>query len=190
MKYYVMKNKEYNGYLSRNLCRINSKGIFEIYDSCTGECFGKWIKNEKYENWFNEKSDDFEIYVPTKKEIESIIFEVDDAAYENYHTYVSPRLVDSKGREHSEYIYQDYRSLDGYNADTGFEYNEIWNREDYDYYKYNNKLIKRNKETMESFVLENDWKKCEEKIDFNKLELITDFNKVLEDIEKRFTRIN
>ena len=198
MKYYVMKDKDMDGYLSRTLCRVNSKGVFEIYSSCTESSFGKWQKNERYENWFKEKNDNFEIYTPTKKEIEEIKFEADDAAYENYHTHVSPDFLDSKGRKHSEFIYQDYRSLDGYDADDGFSYQEIWNREDYDYYKdtKNKLLIKRDKETNEYFILDSDWVKPNDyytdmldivlNYDFNKLELIKDFNEVISLLEKRF----
>lgn len=32
MKYYILKEKEKDGYLSRTLCRINDEGIFEEYE--------------------------------------------------------------------------------------------------------------------------------------------------------------
>lgn len=32
MKYYILKEKEKDGYLSCTLCRINDEGIFEEYE--------------------------------------------------------------------------------------------------------------------------------------------------------------
>ena len=82
----------------------------------------------------------------------------DDFAYDDYHTYVSSddEEVDSKGRKHKVHIYQDYRTIDGYSVDDGFDYNEVMYRNDYDYYIDKNKdysiLIKRNKETGEYYI--------------------------------------
>ena len=206
MKYYIMKNKLLNGYLSRKLCRINEDGKFECYGFINGSS-GKWEHNEIIERRFRTKDEDYEIYEPDEKEIEEVKFETDDAAYDNFHEHYSPVLTDSKGRKHEEYIYQDYRSLDGYDAEDGFNYNEIWNREDYDYYfdKDNNLLIKKDKIEKDYYIFSVGYvpskDDCEKmwitpnkyapemknivcKYDFNKLDLIRDFNNVLEYIEK------
>lgn len=185
MKYYIIKDKNRDGYLSKNICRINDDGNFEYYSFLENSSIGKWVYSEIVENRFKNKIDDsgeYEVYESSKNEIEEVIHEIDDAAYDTYHEHYAPELVDSKGRKHSEYIYQDYRSLDGYTADTGFEYNEIWNREDYDYYYDNEKdfLIKRNKETEKYYILDKDktWIDLK-KYDFDKLELIDDFERVM-----------
>ena len=47
MKYYILKEKEKDGYLSRTLCRINDEGIFEEYSCYTDSSSGKWIENKK-----------------------------------------------------------------------------------------------------------------------------------------------
>ena len=56
-----------------------------------------------------------------------------DDKYEDMHTHYNEQL-DNKGRRHSVFIYQDYRSIDGFLADDGFDANEVMGREDYDYY--------------------------------------------------------
>ena len=83
------------------------------------------VKNTTLFAVFKEKNENYEIYEPDEKEINAVKYETDDAAYENYHTYSVPEFKDSKGRKHSEYIYQEYRSVDGYDAETMFNYNEI-----------------------------------------------------------------
>ncbi len=181
MKYYVIKDKTMDGYLSRKLCRINKKGKFEVYDWKDLHSSGSWLSSEKYKDIFDTKNDAYEIWEAGKEEIDEIIYEVDDAAYEDAHTHVGPEIVDDKGRKHSVFIYQDYRSLDGYDADDGFNYNEIWDREDYDYYfdLENSFLIKIEKETNRIFI----FKKNENKewIEFTKIE---NFNKVIEFINR------
>ena len=200
MKYYILKEKENDGYLSRTLCRINDEGIFEEYSCNTDSSSGKWIENKRVENIFNEKNENYEIYEPDEEEIEGVKFEIDDAAYENSHTYFEPTITDSKGRKHSVYIYQDYRSVDGYDAETRFEYDEIMDREDYDYYcdKHINVLVRRNKETGEYELLsldenknriwtdEEDFGATLEELRFEEYELISDFNKVLEIINNYY----
>ena len=117
MKYYVMKNINSGGYLSRTLCRISKNGKFEIYDySVGGSC--SWRENDKYEKRFKEKDDNYEIYVPDKKEIDYIIFETDDAAYEDRHTHYT-ETVDEEGNIHTDYIYQDYRVQNVYKVVDG-----------------------------------------------------------------------
>ena len=194
MKYYILKEKDSDGYLSRTLCRINDEGIFEEYSCNTDSSSGKWIENKRVENLFNEKNENYEIYEPDEKEIEGVKFEIDDAAYENSHTYFEPTITDSKGRKHSVYIYQDYRSVDGYDAETRFEYDEIMDREDYDYYydERINTLARRNKDTGKYELLSLDEKKNKvwvdeegfgatlEEIGYENFELVGDFNEVLE----------
>ena len=181
MKYYVMKNKKMEGYLSRELCRIHKNGLFEVYDY-KDKSNSEWIMNETVEKLFKSKSDDFDIYEPDKNEIIEIKNERDDNAYEMYHTHVSV----SGG--HREFIYQDLRMVDGYIAEDGFDYNEIYNRDSYIYYKNNDLLFKKDKKTNEFFVLEvidkinyydKNWVKLDDKTDTNKLELIRDFDDVL-----------
>ena len=203
MKYYIIKDKERSGYLSRTLCRINSKGKFEIYNWTHG---ARWEPNERVEDIFNSKDKNYDIYVPKKKEIEDVKWEVEDSAYEYSHTHVY-EPVDDKGNQHSEFIYQDYRSLDGYDAETGFNYSEIWHRNEFDYYfdKENGFLIKKEKDSEKYYVLRveldfthflgkkiewlepKDFKKEVQKLinnyDFNKLEKITDFQRVLDYFE-------
>ena len=200
MKYYILKEKDKDGYLSRTLCRINDEGIFEEYSGYTDSSSGKWIENKKVENLFNEKNENYEIYEPDEKEIEAVKFEVDDAAYENSHTYFEPTITDSKGRKHSVYIYQEYRSVDGYDAETRFEYDEIMDREDYDYYTHKklNILVRQNKDTKEYELLSLDenkniiWTDEEgfgatlEELGFEEYELISDFNKVLKVINNYY----
>ena len=194
MKYYILKEKGKDGYLSRTLCRINDNGIFEEYSGYTDSSSGKWIENKKVENLFNEKNENYEIYEPNEKEIEAVKFEVDDAAYENSHTYFEPTITDSKGRKHSVYIYQEYRSVDGYDAETMFDYNEIMDREDYDYYTHEklNVLVRQNKDTKEYELLSLDenknriWTDEEgfgatlEELEFEKFELINNFQEVID----------
>ena len=194
MKYYILKEKGKDGYLSRTLCRINDEGIFEEYSGYTDSSSGKWIENKKVENLFNEKNENYEIYEPDEKEIEGVKFEIDDAAYENSHTYFEPTITDSKGRKHSVYIYQEYRSVDGYDAETRFEYDEIMDREDYDYYydERINTLARRSKDTGKYELLSLDEKKNKvwvdeegfgatlEEIGYENFELVGDFNEVLE----------
>ena len=59
MKYYILKEKDSDGYLSRTLCRINDEGIFEEYSGYTDSSSGKWIENKKVENLFNEKNENY-----------------------------------------------------------------------------------------------------------------------------------
>lgn len=117
MKYYVMKDKDMDGYLSRTLCRISKNGKFEVYDYLVGEsCL--WRMNDKYEKRFKEKDNNYKIYVPDKKEIEYIMFEFDDAAYEDRHTHYT-ETVDEKGYIYTDYIYQDYRCQSVYKVVDG-----------------------------------------------------------------------
>ena len=201
MKYYIIKDKGMSGYLSRKLCRIDSKGKFEIYNWTHGV---RWEPNERVEDIFNSKDKHYDIYVPKKKEIEDVKWEVEDSAYEYSHTHVSAPIKDDNGKEHEVFIYQDYRTLDGYDAETEFEYNEIWNRDNYDYYfdKKMGLLVKKEKDSNKYYVLHVElnpvmeydlklkWKEPEEfekeiqkfikNYNFKKLEPITDFQRVLD----------
>lgn len=112
MKYYSIKGRNTSGYLSETLCRVNDNGIFEIYDWMSNKASGDWTPSEKYKKIFDEKNELYEIKEPTKKEIDALIMEADDAAYDDYHTSYHT-TVDSNGTEHTDYIYQDYRSIDG-----------------------------------------------------------------------------
>ena len=187
MKYYIIKDRDKEGYLSKTLCRVNDDGSFEEYSCNANSSSGEWRYNEIVEKWFKGEDENFEVYEALdKKEIEQVIYETDDAAYENFHTHYNDELIDSKGRKHREYIYQDYRSLDGYNADSGFVYQEIWNREDYNYYldEKSNILIKIDKETQKIYEYNsNIWKEIN-KTKIKKLKEIKDFNIVIDYIDR------
>ena len=135
-----------------------------------------------------------------------------DEEYDNKHTHTN-EYVDNNGRKHRIYIYQDYRSVDGYLADDGFDFDEVVYRNDYDYY-FDTKsdlhpiLVKKNKKTGEyllySPVLDSNnitnsekrWftpdKYAPELIDkvsnydFNDLSLIKNFKKVIEFIDNEY----
>ena len=83
----------------------------------------------------------------TRQIIEEKIKEEDE--YDERHTHLDNGVKDSKGRKHEVYIYQDFRSVDGYSADDGFDYSEILNRLDYEYYidTFNKSLHKKDKDT-------------------------------------------
>lgn len=153
MEYYTIreKNSDY-----KTLCRIQD-GVFSIY-TYENKSTGEWLKNSEYEKIFNNKDDNYIIEIPNDKEIESIKNLVDDDAYEDFHTHYATgddAIRDSKGRRHDVFIYQDYRSIDGYSVDDGFEYSEVMYREDYDYYidNENNIVIKKDKDTGKYYVL-------------------------------------
>lgn len=175
MKYYVSDNCLYK----------YENGKYMEYTYKVGESYsGKWVDvcepNNKRE--------------ATKDEIDEIMYRVDDDAYEDYHTSYNPGFRDSKGRSHTDYIYEDYRSIDGYSTEDGFTTNEIINREDFIYYVDVNcdVLIKTNKETDESFVFtvvvdeSYNTKKEWYKIDISEwnVEVIDNFQKVLDLMER------
>ena len=149
MEYYIIRKKDSS---DKTLCRIDN-GEFCIYGLC-GESSGDWLKDLEYEKIFNDKDDNYIIEIPSKEEIASIVNLIDDYAYENYHEHYDDCELDSKGRRHEVYIYQDYRSIDGYTVDDGFDFTEVMYREDYDYYydNDNNLLIKKDKETGKYFI--------------------------------------
>lgn len=107
MKYYIMRFKNQGWYLSRTLCRVDKNGLFEIYSYSYGSS-GEWVKNDVYEEYFKNKDEDFEIYVPDENEIKYVMAETDDAAYDSFHEHYYS-FTDSKGNKHTDYIYQDYR---------------------------------------------------------------------------------
>lgn len=177
MKYYI---DEHN-----TLYRLEN----DKYEMYTYECgstpIGYWKKN-------------IDINSLTLKEItndekDKIISQIDDDAYEDYHSHLNYELLDSKGRKHTDYIYQDYRSIDNYDCEDGFSYGEIMYREDYDYYIYtpDESLIKIDKDDNKiyEFCIENDNSKLKkswyelDNIDKSQLVIITDFNEVLKYIE-------
>ena len=193
MEYYTIREKNSD---SKTLCRIQD-GVFSIYtweDKSTGE----WLEDKEYEKIFNDKDNNYIIEIPNDKEIESIKNLIDEFAYDDGE-------VDSKGRRHKVYIYQDYRSIDGYSVDDGFDYSEVMYREDNEYYydEDNNLLIRKNRDTgkyyiFATFVNGNDlnkrWllpKECDDDIkpivinyDFNNSIKIDDISEVLSYISK------
>lgn len=195
MEYYTIREKNSE---SKTLCRIENSE-FTIYTWDNGST-GEWLKDRKYEKIFNDKDDNYIIEIPNEKEIESIKDLIDIYAYDDYHEHYDDGEVDSKGRKHKVYIYQDYRSIDGYSVDDGFDYSEVMYREDNEYYydNTNNLLIRKNKDTgkyyiFSTFVNGSDlfkrWilpKDCDEDIkpivkeyDFNNIIKINDIKDVL-----------
>lgn len=202
MEYYTIreKNSDY-----KTLCRIQD-GVFSIY-TYENKSTGEWLKNSEYEKIFNNKDNNYIIEIPDDKEIESIKNEIDNDAYDDYHEHYDDGEVDSKGRRHKVYIYQDYRSIDGYSVDDGFDYSEVMYREDNDYFydEDNNLLIRKNKDTGKYFIfstyensgyLHKRWllpKECDEdikpivmKYDFNNSIKINDIKEVLSYISKLY----
>ena len=130
----------------------------------------------------------------------------EEEKYDEYHTH-NDYVVDSKGRKHTSYIYQDYRKVDGYYVDDGFDTNEILYREDFDYYwdEDNNILIKKEKntnkyyiytvrinndndETIKEWILSEDYdlNEIEKNFDFSKLKEMKDYKKIIEFIDKEY----
>ncbi len=150
MKYLVMEDKK--GKILK-LVRIT-------YEEFTNK-YGRWSCSY-YED--DKIAEDLKItdYYYTFREIKpedvrAVEMEIESNAYDDYHEFVSDcsrPAKDRKGKEHKEYIYQDYRTLDGYLADSQFNYNEILYRDDFDYYidKENDVLIKKNKEDNKCYV--------------------------------------
>lgn len=135
MKYYVSDNCLYK----------YENGKYKIYTYRVGvSASGDWFEAEEPK----KKK------VATKEEIDELMFRVDDDAYEDYHTSYNPGFKDSKGRMHTDYIYQDFRSIDGYDTEDGFTTNEIIYRDDYEYYIDSclDVLIKIDRETKEAFL--------------------------------------
>ena len=152
MEYYTIREKNSD---SKELCRIDN-GVFSIY-TWENKSTGEWLKNDKYEKIFNDKDDNYIIETPDEKEIKGLMAIIDDYAYEDFHTHYSGGdngIKDSKGRKHDVFIYQDYRSIDGYSVDDGFEYSEVMYREDYDYYydETNKLLIKKSKDNGKYYI--------------------------------------
>lgn len=211
MKYYYVCSKkdekqykewgyerEYEYY---TLCRIHDN-ICESYEMGNRKSSGQWVKNKELHEIIKKENKDYIIKQPTKKEIEANIMYIDDLSYEDMHisTNYSGGCRDDKGKRHSEFIYQDYRSIDGYCVDGGFEADIILNRKYNDFYldEVNDILIKINKDTKEIYIygvnivnnsIDKDWisikkvdnktKKLVEKIDFNKMNSSTDYDKII-----------
>lgn len=199
MEYYVITNKKDN--TDKILCRIDGN-VFEIY-YWDNKSTGEWLKDDKYEKIFNDKDDNYVIETPTDEEIKELKNLIDDYAYEDFHTHYASgddAIRDSKGRKHDVFIYQDYRSIDGYSVDDGFDYSEVMYREDYDYYydENNNLLIKKDKDNGKYYIftmyvnepdLKKSWslpKDCDDEIkpivknyDFNNSTKIDDIKEVL-----------
>ena len=202
MEYYTIREKNSD---SKTLCKIEN-GVFTIY-TWENKSIGEWLKDSEYEKIFNDKDDNYIIEIPDEKEIESIKNIIDIYAYDDYHEHYDDGEVDSKGRRHKVYIYQDYRSIDGYSVDDGFDYSEVMYREDNDYYydEDNNLLIRKNKDNGKYYIfstyvsgsdLNKRWllpKECDDDIksiiinyDFNRSIKITDINEVLSYISKLY----
>ena len=132
----------------------------------------------------------------------------EEEKYDDYHTH-NDYVVDSKGRKHTSYIYQDYRKVDGYYVDDGFDANEIMYREDFDYYKdtERNLLIRKEKNTNKYYIYtvginsDNDeafkeWflpddyypdlKDVVMNYDFSKLIEVKDYKEIIEFIDKEY----
>lgn len=196
MKYYVVE-KNIEGISIKTLCRLKNN-IIEIYDY-DEKPRGEWLKNEEFEKILKEKNEKYIIYEPNQAEINNLKQEINDFAYDDYHES-SSYIKDDKGKRHREYIYQDYRSIDGYCVDGGFEADIILNRKYNDYYQIEDKdlLIKINKDTKEIYIygvnkvnnsIEKDWisikkvdnktKKQVENINFDKMKKSTDYDKII-----------
>ena len=190
--------KEYEYY---TLCRIQDN-ICESYEMGNRKSSGQWVKNKELHEIIKKENKDYIIKQPTKKEIEANIMYIDDLSYEDMHisTNYSGGCRDDKGKRHDEFIYQDYRSIDGYCVDGGFEADIILNRKYNDYYldEANDILIKIDKDTKEIYIyqvnvvnnwIENDWieinkldnkiKKKVKKYDFKKMKTSTDYDKII-----------
>jgi len=113
MKYYGIKPRRTSGYLSETLCRIDDNNNFEIYDYYTGKPSGVWVPSEKYKKRFEEKDYLYEIRELNDEDVNVLKMEADNEAYDDYHTSYK---VTSDG--HTEYIYQDYKSVNGVNKDN------------------------------------------------------------------------
>ena len=207
MKYYIVKEKDRDGYLSRTLCRINDDGSFEEYSCNSGESSGKWEYNKIVHDWFLGKNQNYVVYEPDENEIKYVIAETDDAAYDNYHEH-SCEIGDG---EHRVYIYQDLKMIDGYIVEDRFDDDIVLTRDDYDYYldSDSNNLVRKNKRTGEEFIFafryyENrgnlkDWlllndntiKIMEkiEKFNYDKLELITNIDFILDFCNKALYKL-
>ena len=150
MKYYVIE-KELKGSPIKTLCRINNNKV-EIYDY-EDKPRGEWLESDYFTKLFEDHDDTYKIYEPTKEEIEKLKNETDEFAYDDYHENTGS-LKDDKGKKHREYIYQDYRSIDGYCVEDGFEKDIILNRKYNDYYHdtENDILIKVNQDTNKIYV--------------------------------------
>ena len=150
MKYYIIE-KEIENIKIKTLCRIKNNKL-EIYDY-EDKPRGEWLESDYFSKIFEEHDDAYNIYEPNQEEIEKLKKETDEFAYDDYHESTG-YLKDDKGKRHREYIYQDYRSIDGYCVEGGFESDIILNRKYNDYYfdEENDILIKVNKDTNKIYV--------------------------------------
>ena len=204
MKYCVIKDE--NG--EKSLCRFT----FETY-SWKNKSSGEWIENEEYEKIFFNKDKNYTIEFPKEDEIKEMMQEIDNLAYDDYHTHISDANDDNdfgkdkKGNKHSFFCYQDYESVDGYYVDGSFDVYEVMNRDYYEYYKdeENDLLIKKDIDTnkyyifavvekdksfyKEWFPIEDYDPKMKETVmnyDYNKLKKINNINEVIEYMDKYY----